>query len=125
MKQCQRFLLLLSASAAVFAGAYGLLLGMRQPLRLETLSGDPALLDPYAISFSLADSRLEQRYTLRSGAISQRSRFFSDDHVWQLETVCQEPDSDESGPADYIVRQFRRDRRDYLVRPQRSEEAHV
>lgn len=114
MKRIYRLLLVLGASAAVFAGAYALLLtGTREPLRLETLYGDPAELGPYEISFSLADSVLEQRYTLRSGTITQKDHFLTEEHLWPVTTIRQ---SASAAPA-YLYSIPNADDFDYLVRP--------
>jgi len=76
-------------SLAVFLGMYVFLLsGGREPLRLETISGDPAALAPYEISFSLIEPlRVEQRYTLRDSALTQKNRFLEEGTEWEVPVV--------------------------------------
>lgn len=114
-----RLFVTLSAAAAVFAGAYALLFSAREPLRLETLFGDPALLDGCEISFSLADSLLEQRYTLRGGTITQKNCFGEDTREWPLQTLTEQAfDAQGSPTGEYLYQQFESDGCDYLLRPQ-------
>lgn len=78
-------------SLAVFLGMYGFLLsGGREPLRLETISGDSAALAPYEISFSLIEPQcVEQRYTLRDGTLTQKNCFLEEGTEWKVPVVRQ------------------------------------
>lgn len=120
MNRICKLLLTLGVSIAVFAGAYAFLLTSgREPLRLETLSGDPIQLEPYEISFSLADNTIEQRYTLRSGTITQKNRFLEAGHRWLLRSR-QTSSSPSFGVRHYDsdLGGFFTESRDLFIRPQ-------